>query len=182
VVGIFPGRDAIIRLVAPCWPSRTTNGPSPAGTWARKSSPPAQVVAGESVAQLGRGDELVPVVQAGWHEGGHSPVLGQLDHDELADPGAVDCVEQEQPSRLEYPGRLAYRRWAERIVDRRFDISAESAVSRPGRYAIVSRASLSLGCAELPLRLLVERHVGGGEVLLQVRHRGGAGYQQDVGR
>ena len=29
MVGIFPGRDAIIRLVAPCWPSRTTNGPSP---------------------------------------------------------------------------------------------------------------------------------------------------------
>ncbi len=43
-------------------------------------------------------------------------------------------------------------------------------------------ASLSLGFGELPLRLLVERDVGGGEVLLQVRHRGGAGYQQDVGR
>jgi hypothetical protein len=42
-------------------------------------------------------------------------------------------------------------------------------------------ACLSLGCGELPLRLLVERDVGGGEVLLQVRHRGGAGYQQDVG-
>ena len=43
-------------------------------------------------------------------------------------------------------------------------------------------ACLSLGCGELPLRLLVERDVGGGEVLLQMRHRGGAGYQQDVGR
>ncbi len=41
MVGIFPARDAIIRLVAPCWPSRMTNGPSPAATWARKSSPPA---------------------------------------------------------------------------------------------------------------------------------------------
>src|SRR5579872_2931846 len=44
------------------------------------------------------------------------------------------------------------------------------------------RACLSLGCGELPLRLLVERDVGGCEVLLQVRHRRGAGYQQDVGR
>jgi hypothetical protein len=67
----------------------------------------AQVMAGECGAQLGRGDELVPVVQAGRHEGGHSPVLGQLDRDELAEPGPVDRVEQEQPSWLEHPGYLA---------------------------------------------------------------------------
>jgi hypothetical protein len=36
-------------------------------------------------------------------------------------------------------------------------------------------ACLSLGCGELALRLLVERDAGGGEVLFQVRHRGGAG-------
>ena len=46
----------------------------------------------------------------------------------------------------------------------------------------LTMASLSLGFGESPLRPLVERDVGGGEVLLQVRHRGGAGYQQDVGR
>ncbi len=32
-------------------------------------------------------------------------------------------------------------------------------------------ACLSLGCGELAMRLLVERDVGGGEVLLQVRRR-----------
>jgi len=41
VVGIFPSRAAIIAWLALCWPSRTTNGPKPAATWAWKSSPPA---------------------------------------------------------------------------------------------------------------------------------------------
>ena len=36
----LPGRGAIIRLVARCWPSRTTNGPNPAAIWAWKSWPP----------------------------------------------------------------------------------------------------------------------------------------------
>ena len=47
---------------------------------------------------------------------------------------------------------------------------------------VLDRASLSLGFGELPLRLLIERDVSDGDVLLQVRHRGDAGYQQDVGR
>jgi putative transposase len=38
VVGIFPNRAAIIRLVALCWPNRPTSGPSNAATWAWKSS------------------------------------------------------------------------------------------------------------------------------------------------
>ena len=50
-----------------------------------------------------------------------------------------------------------------------------------GRGGECLMACLPLGFGEFPLRLLVERDVGGGEVLLQVRHRGGAGYQQDVG-
>ncbi len=39
VVGIFPDRTAVIRLVRPCSPSRPTNGPNNAATWAWKSSP-----------------------------------------------------------------------------------------------------------------------------------------------
>ncbi len=39
VVGIFPGRDALIRLVAPCSPINTTNGPNAAATSAATSSP-----------------------------------------------------------------------------------------------------------------------------------------------
>jgi hypothetical protein len=39
VVGIFPDRDSLIRLVdaAPCWPSKTTNGLKAADTWDWKS-------------------------------------------------------------------------------------------------------------------------------------------------
>src|ERR1700734_3302937 len=67
---------------------------------------------------------------------------------------------------------------------------AHSAATTAGADALVERergrerlmGCLSLGCGESPLRLLVERDVGDGEVLFQVRHRGGAGYQQDVGR
>ena len=42
VVGIFPGREAIIALSALSWPSRTMNGPKHAAMWAPKSSPPAR--------------------------------------------------------------------------------------------------------------------------------------------
>src|ERR1700731_1974712 len=66
------------------------------------------------------------------------------------------------------------------------DVSCSTARAAPWSSADVAgeclMACLSRGCGELPLRLLVERDVGDGEVLLQVRHRGGTGYQQDVGR
>jgi putative transposase len=42
VVGIFPGRDAIIAWSARCWLSRTTNGPKRAVTWAWKNLPPVR--------------------------------------------------------------------------------------------------------------------------------------------
>jgi putative transposase len=45
VVGIFPGRDSLIRLVGASWPSSTTNGPKAAATsastsWHAPASPP----------------------------------------------------------------------------------------------------------------------------------------------
>jgi hypothetical protein len=58
-------------------------------------------------AEFGWGDELIPVMQSRGHPGGSSPFLGQLDHDELAETGSVDCVEQVQATGLEDPGRLA---------------------------------------------------------------------------
>ena len=36
VVGIFPNREAVIRLSEPCWPSSTTSGPSNAATSASR--------------------------------------------------------------------------------------------------------------------------------------------------
>ena len=41
VVGIFPAATPSSAWSARCWPSRTTNGPNPAATWAWKYSPPA---------------------------------------------------------------------------------------------------------------------------------------------
>jgi hypothetical protein len=42
VVGIFPAATPSSASSEPSWPSRTTNGPKPAATWARESSPPAR--------------------------------------------------------------------------------------------------------------------------------------------
>src|SRR6266851_4603728 len=50
----------------------------------------------------------MPVVGASWCQA--SEVFPKPDYQRAGQPGAIDCIVQEEPSRFEYPGDLGYSR------------------------------------------------------------------------